>query len=306
MHPRRSGPLCRDPAPVARQACERSLAADDVAATAGRQPRRPRAGDARAGRHRVARSRRDGHGRVPQGAPTAARQASISSSRTFPTPASPPCTGASKSSPGKPGVLMFVAQRNGYLGGGQRIFTAAACWQAFANDPHPALERLELRTGDAACHATRELLLGPEPPTALVTGQNLITIGALRALRDHSLQQTIAPLAVDDIPLSDVVQPGITVIAQDPFAGRHASPNPDDDRLVARSRAAAADWLVSGDRHRPGSSNPRVANAARSWPRGREAAGAPQLRERRVRPSTPSWPRSSLAARSVGRVVSSL
>jgi LacI family transcriptional regulator len=119
-------------------------------------------------------------------------------------------------------------RRIGYLGDRQRIFTAAerlrGYRQAFANEPHPALERLELGTSDAAYHATRELLLGPEPPTALVTGQNLITIGALRALRDHSLQQTIALVAFDDIPLSDVVQPGITVIAQDPVAlGRHAA-----------------------------------------------------------------------------------
>jgi LacI family transcriptional regulator len=62
-------------------------------------------------------------------------------------------------------------QRIGYLGDRQRIFTAAerlrgyrqafaaqrlrGFRQAFANDPHPALERLELRTSDAACHATR-------------------------------------------------------------------------------------------------------------------------------------------------------
>jgi LacI family transcriptional regulator len=125
-------------------------------------------------------------------------------------------------------LLGFGHRRIGYLGDRRRIFTAAERLrghrEAFASEPDPALERLELSTSEAAYHATRELLLGPDPPTALVSSQNLITFGALRALRDLSLQQTVALVAFDDVPLSDIVQPGLTVIEQDPLAlGRHAA-----------------------------------------------------------------------------------
>ena len=62
-----------------------------------------------------------------------------------------------------------------------------------------------------------------DPPTALFTGQNLITIGAIRALRELGLQREVALVGFDDVVLGDLVEPGITVVAQDPYAlGRHA------------------------------------------------------------------------------------
>ena len=60
-------------------------------------------------------------------------------------------------------------------------------------------------------------------PTALFTGQNLVTIGAIRALRELGLQRSVALVGFDDVVLGDLVEPGITVVAQDPYAlGRHA------------------------------------------------------------------------------------
>ena len=50
----------------------------------------------------------------------------------------------------------------------------------------PALERLGLTDSDLARQAALELLSSPEPPTALFTAQNLITIGATLALRSSA------------------------------------------------------------------------------------------------------------------------
>jgi LacI family transcriptional regulator len=63
-----------------------------------------------------------------------------------------------------------------------------------------------------------------QPPTALFTGQNLITMGACRALRRLNLHRQVALVGFDDILLADLLEPGVTVIAQDPAAmGRIAA-----------------------------------------------------------------------------------
>ena len=87
----------------------------------------------------------------------------------------------------------------------------------------PALVRYPLLSPDEAFEATRELLSRPEPPTALFTSQNLITIGAVRALHDAGRQHTIGLVGFDDIALADVVDPPLTVVAQDPGGLGHAA-----------------------------------------------------------------------------------
>ncbi len=86
------------------------------------------------------------------------------------------------------------------------------------------LVRLDVRGTESAEAAVSELFALQEPPTALFTGQNLITIGACRALRRMGLHRKIALVGFDDILLADLLEPGITVIAQDPAAmGRLAA-----------------------------------------------------------------------------------
>jgi LacI family transcriptional regulator len=81
----------------------------------------------------------------------------------------------------------------------------------------------------------RDHLSTGKPPTAIVTAQNFITIGAAHALRDLGVQHTVAQVGFDDIDLADVVEPGITVIAQDPpRLGRVAA-----ERLFARIAGTA-------------------------------------------------------------------
>jgi LacI family transcriptional regulator len=74
----------------------------------------------------------------------------------------------------------------------------------------------DLRSEVEAEAAVRALLDLAEPPTALFTAQNLVTIGALRALHGTGRQHEVALVGFDDLPLADLLQPGVTVMAQDP------------------------------------------------------------------------------------------
>jgi LacI family transcriptional regulator len=132
------------------------------------------------------------------------------------------------------GVRHLVAhghRRIGYLGDLHTIATAAerhgGYVEALADEGvevDERLVRLDLRGIEKAEAAVTAMLGHPRPPTALFTGQNLITIGAFRALRRLGLHQRIALIGFDDILLADLLEPGITVIAQDPAAmGRTAA-----------------------------------------------------------------------------------
>lgn len=74
--------------------------------------------------------------------------------------------------------------------------------------------------GDSASagaeRATAALLSITEPPTALVTANNAMTIGALRALRDHGLAvpDDLALCCFDDFAWADLFSPRLTAIAQ--------------------------------------------------------------------------------------------
>jgi LacI family transcriptional regulator len=81
-----------------------------------------------------------------------------------------------------------------------------------------------IRNPDAAATTVHKLLSIDEPPTALFTSQNLSTIGAIRALRQAGLERQTALVGFDDVALADVLEPAITVVAQDPQAlGRVAA-----------------------------------------------------------------------------------
>ena len=68
-------------------------------------------------------------------------------------------------------------------------------------------EELELDRHPESRGVTRmrtacELLQGNDPPTALFTSQNLITIGAVRALHSLGLHEQVALVGFDDIVLA--------------------------------------------------------------------------------------------------------
>jgi LacI family transcriptional regulator len=78
------------------------------------------------------------------------------------------------------------------------------------------LVKTGLRGSDAALHAVDELLALPDPPTAIFTSQNLLTIGGIRGLRSAGRQHEVALIGFDDVALGDIVEPAVSVVAQDP------------------------------------------------------------------------------------------
>jgi LacI family transcriptional regulator, galactose operon repressor len=88
----------------------------------------------------------------------------------------------------------------------------------------PALVVHDLHDPTAAEAAVMAMLRQPNPPTALFTSQNLVTIGAVRALRRLGLHHDVALVGFDDFPLADLLEPAVTVVAQNPtLMGRTAA-----------------------------------------------------------------------------------
>lgn len=102
----------------------------------------------------------------------------------------------------------------------------------------PELLRHELRTKAEATAAILALLSLPDPPTALFTGNDLITTGAVEGLAQldqlkrltrlrqpgllahagHADPGTIAVIGFDDVALAELLNPPLTVVSQDPAA----------------------------------------------------------------------------------------
>jgi LacI family transcriptional regulator len=122
-------------------------------------------------------------------------------------------------------------RRIAFLGDQPDIFTAAERLRGYRDAiaghggerddglvHHPAFRAVDVDT------TVRRLLGGPSPPTAMFTAQNLITLATLRTLHELGLQHEIAVVGFDDIPLAELLRPGVTVVAQDPYAiGRRAA-----------------------------------------------------------------------------------
>ena len=116
----------------------------------------------------------------------------------------------------------FGHRRIAYLGDSLTIATAAQRFDGYQHaleragrQADPLIIRHGLSTVDAAMQAAAGMVSLPDPPTALFASQNLVTIGAVKALLRAGVQERIALVGFDDFPLADVLAPGITVITQD-------------------------------------------------------------------------------------------
>ncbi|HEY2194106.1 MAG TPA: LacI family DNA-binding transcriptional regulator [Actinomycetospora sp.] len=98
----------------------------------------------------------------------------------------------------------------------------------------PALEVSGESATEPARTAMAGLLALPEPPTAVVVGNNSMTIGVIAALRDAGARvpDDVAVVAFDDFAWADLFAPRLTVMAQ-PFAQIAA----EAVRLLLRRRA---------------------------------------------------------------------
>jgi LacI family transcriptional regulator len=113
-------------------------------------------------------------------------------------------------------------RRIGFLGDQERIFTAVERLRGYreALVEHGiafdrALVRMELHDSAAASAAAAELLALDDPPTALFSAQNLITIGTVERLRALGRHHEVALVGFDDLTLADALEPALTVVAQD-------------------------------------------------------------------------------------------
>jgi LacI family transcriptional regulator len=118
------------------------------------------------------------------------------------------------------------------------------------------LIRQDLSTSEQAEYETRAVLELPEPPTALFTSQNLVTIGALRALRRAGLRGRIAHVGFDDVVLSDLLEPGLTVVVQDPreighLAATRLFARIDGERSPARTLVVPTRLIARGSGELP-------------------------------------------------------
>jgi LacI family transcriptional regulator len=119
-------------------------------------------------------------------------------------------------------LIRMGHHRIAYLGDLRSIVTAterSAGYRAALDEADlrldPSLLVQDLRTSDQAEAAVLELMARADPPTALFSGQNLVTIGAVRALRRLGLHRAVAIVGFDDIPLAELLDPALTLVAQD-------------------------------------------------------------------------------------------
>ncbi len=114
-------------------------------------------------------------------------------------------------------------RRIGYIGRDPSIYTSRGRYAGYVDAlaaagiaVDPALVRREGATRSSARAQVEELLDLDDPPTALFTAQDLITMTAVSVLQRRGLSDRVALVGFDDFELADLLQPGITVIAQDP------------------------------------------------------------------------------------------
>ncbi|MGW8568558.1 LacI family DNA-binding transcriptional regulator [Isoptericola sp. NPDC055881] len=128
-------------------------------------------------------------------------------------------------------LLEHGHRRIGLVGDESRLWTfrerraafVAALAEADVADPERYV-RDGAHDADGARELVAELLALDEPPTALVTANNKITVGALHALRDRSGAggAQVALVGFDDFELADLL--GVTVVGYDAVEmGRQAA-----------------------------------------------------------------------------------
>ena len=81
--------------------------------------------------------------------------------------------------------------------------------------PDPELVVTGLRTEGEAQAALTAMMTRPDPPTAVFACRNILSIGAIRSLRELGRSHEIALVGFDDFPLADLMTPSLTVMRQD-------------------------------------------------------------------------------------------
>ena len=120
-------------------------------------------------------------------------------------------------------VAGFGHRRIGYVGGHpgfattlERIEGYRAGLQLAGVSFDPSYLVTGSATTASASEATSALLSLADPPTAIVAGNNMATIGAVRAIRSRGLQvpADVSVVGFDDFEWADCFEPRLTLVAQ--------------------------------------------------------------------------------------------
>jgi LacI family transcriptional regulator len=113
--------------------------------------------------------------------------------------------------------IAFLGDVASIFSAGERYLGYVEAMNAAGCGRRPEWELHGLDTTTAA-RAVRELFAegSANGPSALFTAQNFVTIGAVQALHELRLQRTIAIVGFDDVAMATVVEPGLSVVPQQP------------------------------------------------------------------------------------------
>ena len=146
-------------------------------------------------------------------------------------------------------ALLSIGHRNmAYLGAQKNVFTVSQRRKGFltaikeSSLPMDNIDLVDDMDERKAYTVTCELIdrTRAKRPTAIFAGQNLITRGVIRALRTRGLEKSIAIISFDDADMFDMLDPGITVIKQ----------NPENiGRIAANMAFERIDGLTAEPRH---------------------------------------------------------
>lgn len=122
-------------------------------------------------------------------------------------------------------------RRIAFLGGRRGLFPALERRRGYEQGMRESdlvldeeLIRIGLDSTSGPLELDRMLRLNA-PPTAVITAQNQISIGVLDYLHRRRLQQTIAMVAYDDLPMATILDPAVTVVAPDAMEIGRAAAN---------------------------------------------------------------------------------
>jgi LacI family transcriptional regulator len=130
------------------------------------------------------------------------------------------------------GVAHLIAhghRRIGFIGDQPGIHTASERLRGYREamaaagiDVRPEWYAMGPTTPDRVRAVLNSMLSGPEPVTALFAGNNRVTVTAVRVLSGRP--RPVALVGFDDFELADLLNPAVTVVAQDsPGLGRTAA-----------------------------------------------------------------------------------
>lgn len=149
-------------------------------------------------------------------------------------------------------------RRIAHLGDAMAISTARERSRGFQHATRGAQGSGSIRASEdhvgsepAARAAVHRLMAQPDPPTAIFASQNLVSVGAIRALHDIGLQHQVALVGFDDLVLAELLEPRITVMAQNPtrigtLAAEHLFARLDGDQSPVKTLVVPATLLVRG------------------------------------------------------------